>query len=147
MNNHQRIVAAVVILFLIPSGDLVAALQAASPPMQSTSRSSGSSNHAQARRIVMHLGVGQRAALKLTSGETLQGSIREIADDHFVLLLDQTSVLIVVAYDDVRQIGPVIVNPVRTRKRWNAGTIVAIAGFAAYALANIWQCRGGRACG
>ncbi len=127
----RGIVTVIVIIALVPCGDLVATLQAATPPAQSTYQSSGSPNPDEVRRVVMNLGVGQHVAVTLRSGETVRGDVREIADDHFVLLLDRTTAPADIAYGDVRQLGPilqpVLLQPVPWWKRApSKGVIVGI---------------------
>ena len=121
MKLYQRIVAVLIILALAPWP--VAAGQHTSG--RKTYRSSGSPTPDEAHRVVNRLGVGEHVAVRLTSGETVRGHIRAIADDHFVLLLDRTAAPLDIAYSDVRQLGP---NPSTTAK-----TIFVIVGVVAAA--------------
>jgi len=111
LGKIRGIVAAIIIIALFPCGDLVATLQAATPPAQSTYRSTGSANPDEARRVVMNLGVGRHVVVTLSSGETVRGQIRQIADDHFVLLLDGSAAPADITYDDVRQLGAILLQP------------------------------------
>jgi hypothetical protein len=103
----RGILTVIIIIALAPCGDLVATLQAATPPAQSTYQSSGSPNADEARRVVTKLGVGRYVEVQLSSGPTVRGYIREIADDHFALLLDGFVAPADIAYDDVRQLRPI----------------------------------------
>jgi hypothetical protein len=67
----------------------------------------------------MDRGVGQHIDAILESGEIIRGEIREIADDHFVVLLDGTGALADITYDRVRQIGPIVMHG---RKSFRAPT-------------------------
>ena len=107
LGRIRGIVTVVIVIALIPRGGLVATLQAATPPAQSTYQSSGSPSPDEAHRVVMNLGVGRYVAVKLSWGETVRGYIREIADDHFALLLDGFASPADIAYDDVRQLRPI----------------------------------------
>ena len=108
----RGIVAVTIIIALFACGDLVAALQAATPPAQSTYRSTGAADPDEARRVVMYLGVGKHVMVKLSSGETVRGQIRGIADDHFVLRLEGSAAPADITYDDVRRLGPIPLQPV-----------------------------------
>ncbi len=103
----RGIVTATIIIALVPCGNLAVTLQAAPPPAQSTYQSSRSPDPDEARRVVMNLGVGRYVAVKLSSGGTMRGYIREIADDHFALLLDGMAAPTDIAYGDVRQLRPI----------------------------------------
>jgi hypothetical protein len=127
----RGIVTLIIIIALVPCGDLVATLQAATPPAQSTYQSSGSPDPDEARRVVMNLGVGRYVDVQLSSGLTVRGYIREIADDHFALLLDGFAVPADIAYDDVRQLRPirqpVLLQPVpKWKQAPSKGEIVGI---------------------
>ena len=131
LGTLRGIVAMIIVVVLIPCGDLVVTLQAATPPEQSTDRSSGSQNPHEARRTAMQLGVGRYVAVKLSSGETVRGYILDIADDHFALLLDGMAAPADVAYGDVRRLRP-IPQPVprsRAALRGKTGMIIAVAYF------------------
>jgi hypothetical protein len=88
-----RVVTAAVIMALLASWNV-----AASP---------GSPDSDQVHRVVMDLGVGRHVAVTLSSGETLRGVIRAVADDHFVLLGDGLPAPVDIAYGDVQWVGPV----------------------------------------
>ena len=100
-------VTALIIIVLAPCGDMMATLQAATPPEQSTYRSSGFPTPDDARRVVMNLAVGRYVEVELSLGEMVRGYIREIADDHFAVLLDGMAALTDIAYGDVRQLRPI----------------------------------------
>jgi hypothetical protein len=141
LGTIRGIVTVVVIIAVIPCGDLVATLQAAtSQPAQSTYRSSGSPNPDEARRVVMNLGVGRYVDVQLRSGLTVRGYIRVSADDHFALLLDGMAVLADIAYDDVRQLRPIPQPVLRSRAPLHpeitkAVSVVLITGFFVMAFA------------
>ena len=107
LDTIRGIVTAVIIIALAPCDCLVTTLRAATPPAQSTYQSSGSPSPDEAHRVVMNLGVGRYVAVKLSWGETVRGYIREIADDHFALLLEGMAAPADIAYDDVRQLRPI----------------------------------------
>jgi hypothetical protein len=107
MLTIPRAVTAMIVIAVVPSEDLMATLQAATPPAQSTYQSSGAPNPDDARRVVMNLGVGRYVDVQLSSGLTVRGYIREIADDHFALLLDGFASPADIAYDEVRQLRPI----------------------------------------
>ncbi len=104
MNIYRRILAAIIIA-VVPCGDLVVTLQAATPAAQSSYRASGSPNPNQVRRVVMNLGVGGYVEVSVNSGKTVHGHILEIFADHFVLLLDRPAAPVDIAYGDVLQLG------------------------------------------
>lgn len=103
----RGIVTVVIVIALIACGGPVATLQAATPPAQSIYQSSGSPDPDEAHRVVMNLGVGRYVDVQLSSGLTVRGYIREIAADHFALLLDGFVTPADIAYDDVRQLRPI----------------------------------------
>lgn len=108
LGTIRGVVTAFIIIALVPCGDFVATLQAATPPAaQSTDQSSGSPNADEARRVARNLGVGRYVDVQLSSGLAVRGYIREIADDHFALLLDGMAIPADIAYDDVRQLRPI----------------------------------------
>ena len=123
-----------IIIVLAPCGDMVATLQAATPPEQATYRSSGSPSPDATRRVVMNLAVGRYVDVQLSSGLTVRGYIREIADDHFALLLDGMAIPADIVYDDVRQLRPIPQPVLRFRaplplKIGKAVSVVLITGF------------------
>ena len=136
-------VTVIIIIALVPCEGLVATLQAATPPAQSTYQSSGSPDPDQARRVVMNLGVGRYVDVQLSSGLTVRGYIREIADDHFALLLDGFAVPADIAYDDVRQLRPIpqpvlrlrAPLPLKIEKVVSAALITGFLGFLVMAFA------------
>ena len=91
----RRVVMAILIISLIPCEGLMAA-QVTRP-----------SNPDEVHRVVMDLGVGRYVDMQLSSGLTVRGYIREIADDHFALLLEGMAAPADIAYDDVRQLRPI----------------------------------------
>jgi hypothetical protein len=134
LGTIRGIVTVIIVIALAPCGGLVATLQAAPRPAQSTYQSSGSPNPDDARRVVMNLGVGRYAAVKLSSGETERGYIRDIAGDHFALLLDGMAAPTDIAYVDVRQLRPIPQPVLRSRaplpvKIEKAASVVLIAGY------------------
>ena len=143
--THERLgtirgfVTAIIVIIPVACGDLVATLHAATPP-QSTYQSSGSPDPDEARRVVMNLGVGRYAAVRLSSGGTERGYIRDIAGDHFALLLDGMAAPTDIAYDDVRQLRSIPQPVLRSRapvplKIAKAVSAVLIAGFFVMAVA------------
>ena len=96
-------VAAVLVFTLLPFGDFAASLQAVSQD-----RWSPPTTAEQAYRVVTNTGVGQRIAIRLRSGEQLEGKIQAIEDDYFVVILGSGSAA-EIDYDDVRQVGPIVV--------------------------------------
>lgn len=132
----RLMVAVIGVIAVLPCKDL-AALQAGPPPARSTHRSSGSSNPDHARRIVVNLGVGQEVVARLSSGETVRGRIREIAEDQFVVDLDWSATPAYIAYGDVRQLGPIVLQPSRRShvKQGVIGVAIAVgAGIASYTI-------------
>ena len=102
----------------------------ATPALAQAPRSSD-----EARRVVMNLGVGQHVAVETRSGETLRGDIRAIADDHFALRVDGTSVLVDIAYGDVQWVGPVpqlVPRPSRAPRAPSIGKTLGIIVVLAY---------------
>ena len=134
MLTIPRAVTAMIVIALVPSEDLMATLQAATPPAQSTYQSSGAPNPDEARRVVMNLRVGRYVDVQLSSGLTVRGYIREIADDHFALLLDGFASPADIAYDDVRQLRPIpqlVLRP-RVPSLSKIETIVGYVAFGSY---------------
>ena len=131
----MRIVIAIIIIAVAPCADFVATLQAATPPPQSTYQLSGAPTPDEARRVVMALGVGQHVAVETRLGETLPGTIRVIADDHFVLLLDRSAAPASISYGEVRWVGPVpqlVPRPSRAPRAPSIGKTLAIVGVLTY---------------
>ena len=135
LGKIRGIVTAVIIIALVPCGDLVVTLQAATPqPAQSTYQASGSPNPDDVRRVVMNLGVGRYVDVQLSSGLTVRGYIRKIADDHFAVLLDGFAAPADIAYDDVRQLRPIPQPVLRSRqplplKIEKVVSVVLVTGF------------------
>ena len=127
----RGIVTATIIIALAPYGNLAVTLQAATPPAQSTYQSSRSPDPDEARRVVMNLGVGRYVEVRLSSGGTMRGHIREIADDHFALLLDGFASPADIAYDDVRQLRPIPQLVLRPRAP-SLSKIEKIVGYVAF---------------
>ena len=139
MNIYQRILAAVIIA-AVPCGDSMVTLQAATLAAQSTYQSSAAPNPDEVRRVVINLGVGQHVAVKLvsgSSGRTMRGLIREIDADHFTLVSDPTGILSDIAYDNVRQLGPI---PIPQWWKSSEKIIGIAAGISFFVLAFI-ECR------
>ena len=136
MKLYQRIVAVLIVLAVAPWP--VAAGQHTSG--RRTYRSSGSPNPDEAHRVVSRLGVGEHVAVRLTSGETVRGHIRAIADDHFVLVLDRKAAPLDIAYGDVRQLGP---NPSTARKTLIVVGVAAAAVGVAFLARHISEASGG----
>lgn len=124
----RRLVAVLVVFSLLPCGELMATLDAASPAQSSHRWSDRDAD--QARRMVMNRGVGRDIEIRLRSGEWLRGEIREIADDYFVLAVDGTTASVDIAYDDLRQVGPIVLQQPVTRPRPKhsfVGAVVVVA--------------------
>jgi len=133
----MRSVLTVIIIALVLCGNLVATLAAS--PAQSIYRSSGSPHPDEVRDVVMSLRVGQYVSVKLSSGEAVQGHIRDITDDQFVLLLDRRAAPVDIAYGDVRHLKPILepvpLSPAPSRTKIVIGVVVtAILAFASYTL-------------
>ncbi len=113
------------------------------PPLgQSIYRSSGPPNPDQARRVVMNLRVGRYVDVQLSSGLTVRGYIREIADDHFALLLDGFASPADIAYDDVRQLRPIpqlVLRP-RAPSLSKIETIVSVVAFGSFLVTAFVEC-------
>lgn len=62
----------------------------------------------------------------LSSGETVRGQIRGIADDHFVLLPEGSAAPADIAYGDVRQLGPIRLQPVPRSRASNKRQLIAV---------------------
>jgi hypothetical protein len=73
---------------------------------QSTYKASGAPDAAQAKRVVVGLGIERHVAVKLMSGDTFRGHLHAIEQDHFVLLLDKVAQPMTIAYGDVQSLGP-----------------------------------------
>ena len=142
MLTIPRAVTAIIVIALVPSEGLMATLQAATPPAQSIYRSSGSPDPDEARRVVMNLGVGRYVDVQLSSGLTVRGYIREIADDHFALLLDGFASPADIAYDDVRQLRPVpqlVLRP-RAPSLSKIEQIVSVVAFGSFLVTAFVEC-------
>jgi hypothetical protein len=99
----RDVVMAILIISLIPCEGLMAAQ--VTPP----------SNPDEVHRVAMDLGVGRYVAVKLIASGTMRGYIRQIADDHFALLLDGMAAPTDIAYGDVRQLRPISQLVLRSR--------------------------------
>jgi hypothetical protein len=124
----RSIVTLLIMSALIPSGHLAVIVEAAGPP-QSTHRLFGSKSADQARRTVDKLGIGAHVDVTVTWGDRLHGEIQEIGDDYFVLILDGSGVRADVLYEDVQQLGPIILKPIQRTPR--ESTSLKVAGVAA----------------
>jgi ribosome maturation factor RimP len=65
---------------------------------------SGTPDASEARRVVAALGVGTHVMVR-TGEQKVHGQIRAVDGDHFVILPDDKVDTIVIAYQDVQQIG------------------------------------------
>ncbi len=79
----------------------------------------------------MNLGVGRYVAVKLSSGGTVRGYIRDIAGDHLALLPDGMAAPADIAYADVGQLRPMPQPVLRPRlpKIAKVVAVVVVAGF------------------
>lgn len=146
LTRIRGIVAAIVVVALLPCEGLVATLQASTPPGQPTHRSSGSADPDQARRMVTHLGIGHHVVVKLRSGETVRGRVREIAEDHFVLDLERSGAPVGIAYGDVRQLGPILLQPARRSRGKRNGLALAVVLGGLFAMYKLQDCGNHSAC-
>jgi len=120
-----RLVVVLVVFSLLPCGELMATLDAASPAQSSHRWSDADAD--QARRMVIDRGVGRHIDLRLRSGERLEGVVQEIADDYFVVMPNGGTSSIEIAYDEVRQIGPIVLQPSRRSSPGpGAGAMIAV---------------------
>lgn len=116
MRNH---VVACTIFALLPFDATATSLQANSAHGQWICRSATSKNAARTCRIVNEVGIGRHVEATLIRGERIRGEVRQIADDHFVLILDGTVTPLAIAYGHVRKLRPVgLQPPARARRRW-----------------------------
>ena len=115
----RNLVVAFAIVALLPFDGIVTSLQANSADEQSICGFAFSTNGARACRIVNELGIGRHVDATLIRGERIRGEIRQIADEHFVLMLHGTVTPIAIAYVHVQKLRPIGQQPAaRTRRNW-----------------------------
>ena len=78
-----------------------------------TYRAAGQPDPAEARRVVMGLGVARHVMVKTVAGQKYHGNIQAIEQNDFALLPDHQTAPVQIAYNDVVQLGP---NMSTTRK-------------------------------
>jgi ribosome maturation factor RimP len=78
-----------------------------------TYRATAQPDPAEARRVVIGLGIARHIMAKTVTGKEYHGNIQAIEQNNFSLLPDHQAVPIQIAYDDVVQLGP---NMSTTRK-------------------------------
>ena len=83
-------------------------------------------------RVLMNLGIGGYVAVKSSSGERMRGHIRAIADDHFALLVDGTTVPADINYRELQWVVPVPELVPRVSRVPSLGKTLAIVGAVAY---------------
>jgi ribosome maturation factor RimP len=71
-----------------------------------TYRATGQPDPAEARRVVMGLGVAGHIMVKTVAGKEYHGNIQAIEQNNFTLLPDHQAVPVQIAYNDVVQLGP-----------------------------------------
>jgi len=71
-----------------------------------TYKAAGQPNLAEARRVVLGLGVGKHIMVKTAAGKEYHGLIVSIEDGGFAVMPDKQSAPVQVAYSDVLQLGP-----------------------------------------
>jgi ribosome maturation factor RimP len=71
-----------------------------------TYRATGQPDPAEARRVVMGLGVARHIMVKTVAGKEYHGNIQAIEQNNFTLLPDHQAVPVQIAYNDVVQLGP-----------------------------------------
>ena len=125
----RRVVAMMAVMSLFPCADFVTCASAAIPEPRAklARRPSGSQHLEQARRFVAGIGDRRHVAVTLTSGATLRGQVREVNDDHFVLVIGRAASLTPIAYGEVQQIES---DSGKTKKIWlgvalAAGVVIA----------------------
>jgi hypothetical protein len=99
---------------------------------QSISQPSGPPGPDETHRVLMNLGIGGYVAVKSSSGKTMRGHIRAIADDHFALLVDGTAVPADIRYGELQWVVPVPELVPRVSRAPSLGKTLAIVGAAAY---------------
>jgi hypothetical protein len=139
----RHIVAAFIVIALLPCEDVALAAQASAGPPESSQRSSGGKNADRARRLVAAAGIGGRADVTLRRGERLLGEIREIEDEYFVLVLDAGSAANI-KYADIQRFGPIVLKPASPGRRI-ARDVVGAAGVVLFIITAIRECSG-RSC-
>jgi hypothetical protein len=117
MASSRKVVAMMAVMSLFPCADFVTYASAATPEQraQLARRESGSQSLEQARRFIAGLGGRRQVAVTLTSGATLHGQVREVAADHFLLVIGRAASGTPIAYSAVQQIGS---DSGRTKKIW-----------------------------
>jgi ribosome maturation factor RimP len=88
-------------------------------------KAEGAPHPAAAKRMVVQLGVGEHIMVQISPTEKVHGHIREIHDNHFVILPDGQTSTLDVPYDSIRKVN----------KNLSFGaTIVILAGIAVAAV-------------
>jgi hypothetical protein len=113
----------IVIMSVVPCDGLKA---------QSISQSSGPPSPDEMHRVLMNLGIGRYVAVRSSSGETVRGHIRAIADDHFALLVEGTAAPVDITYGEVQSVTPVPELVPRVSRAPRLGKTLVIAGAVAY---------------
>jgi hypothetical protein len=123
-----RIITAVIIITLVASGNVLA--------------SAGLPDSDQVHRVVTNIGVGRYVAVTFSSGETLRGYIKAIADDHFALLVDGWPAPGDIPYRDVQWVGPVpqLVLRARGPSLSKIETIVSAVAFGSFLVTAFVEC-------
>ena len=124
----MRAITATIIIALLACGDVLA--------------SSGSPESDEVHRVVMNLGVGRYVAVTFSSGETLRGYIKAIADDQFALLVDGWPAPGDIPYRDVQWVGPIpqlVLRP-HAPSLWKIEKIVGYVAFGSFLVMAFVEC-------
>ena len=71
-----------------------------------TYKAAGQPDPAEARRVVLGLGVGKHIMVKTAAGKEYHGLIVAIEDGGFAVMPDKQATAVQIAYNDVLQLGP-----------------------------------------
>jgi len=106
MIRPRKFVATLALLSMCPCAELWAAASPTEPDKNAQLAARLSAAQSEVPRRIQTASGGQRlVAVKLTTGATLRGRVREIADDHFVLLLARTATPAAIAFDQVEKVS------------------------------------------
>jgi hypothetical protein len=98
----RRIVAIVAAISVFPCADVVTSASAQTPQQKTLERRVSTSAQLERQRLIVSL-VDRQVAIKLVSGETMRGSVREIRGDRFLLRVDPTRTSSEIAFRDVQE--------------------------------------------
>jgi ribosome maturation factor RimP len=100
-----------------------------------TYKAAGQPNPAEARRVVLGLGVGKHIMVKTADGKEYHGLIVAIEEGGFAVMPDQQATPVQIAYNDVLQVGPNL----STFAKVAIVVAVAVAIFVAWAVHDLSQ--------